>query len=131
MTITDWINAELARDGLRLAYDDEPAWLEPSSAGWVYATGADVAVGDYAAAWDARSERMACLNRPTVTAVQLADIWRDDNGPARVRAILSRLSEPERNRLTVDYWQLLRQRGHSASLVEIGMQFCVVERLAA
>lgn len=72
-------------------------------------------------------------NLPTahVTAQMVADIWQDEGGPARIAGILRILPERERNRIAVDYWQLLRHRGHNASLVEVGIQLCVVERLAA
>jgi hypothetical protein len=69
--------------------------------------------------------------RMHVTAQMIADIWGDENGPARVAAIVRTLDEPTRNRLAVDWWTLLRRRGHAVSLVEVGIQLCVVERLAA
>lgn len=65
-----------------------------------------------------------------VTAQMIADIWSVE-GPQRVATVLARLPWEDRERLCQDYWRLLRQRGHGASLVEIGIQFCVVERLAA
>ncbi len=68
--------------------------------------------------------------RTHVTAQMIADIWQDA-GPCRVREILAALDEPARARLVADYWSLLRRRGHEVSLVEIGIQLCVVERLAA
>jgi hypothetical protein len=65
-----------------------------------------------------------------VTAQMLFDIWSVE-GPARVAATLRQLPHDDRDRLAREYWNLLRGKGHNASLVEIGIQFCVVERLAA
>lgn len=65
-----------------------------------------------------------------VTPMMLADIWQDDDGPRRVAAILAGLSWEEREQLAQGYWNLLRQRGHPVSLVEIGIQFCVIELAA-
>lgn len=105
----------------------------------------------FAFEWDRRAEALAsvaaaltqpyacCTPEPTppaprihVTAQMIADIWQDEGGPARVAKLLRQLPAGERNRLAVDYWGLLRRRGcHELSLVEVGIQFCVVERLAA
>lgn len=59
----------------------------------------------------------------TLTAQMLADIWRDEDGPARVAALLARMPERERNRLAVDYWNSLRPSHPGLLLLEVGIQF--------
>lgn len=69
--------------------------------------------------------------RVHVTAQMLRDIWQDERGPRRIAHLLRELPWEDRERLCQDYWRLLRATGHDVSLVDIGIQFCVVERLAA
>lgn len=139
MIIADWINAELARNGLRLAEDDEEAWWEPSSAGLVLATD-DVAETEdlvsYAKAWNRTAyisrSRMILpatppVARPVVTPQIVYDIWRDGcAGPARVATLIQSLTAPERIALEIGYWRLLRQRHTPIPLVEVRRAFDLV-----
>lgn len=132
MSLTDWIAAELAADGLRLAGpQDTVSWLEPTSAGLVLATDAeitpDAALIDYARGWDrtALRSRLASVTRcPHVTPTMIYDIWRDGcTGPSRAAGLLRDLPAPERARLEVGYWNLLRQKRHDIPLVEVRIAF--------
>lgn len=144
--LTRLISAELAANGLRLATDDEAAWDEPTLIGLVRATDAEIPESEdlvsvrrewgrgALAAKSAAARAMArtAETAPSIfTAQMLADIWRDENGPARVAAILATLPEPQRHRLAVDYWLLLRRQGRGATLVEVGMQFELITQWAA
>jgi hypothetical protein len=107
--------------------NDMPAELAQFAAEWDYAAW----MAKLAALFGTPDPTPPAAPRMHVTAQMIADIWQDENGPARVAAIVRTLDEPTRNRLAVDWWNLLRRRGHAVSLVEVGVQLCVVERLAA
>lgn len=141
MSLNEWIETELAQDGLRLAEPFEPgATLEATSAGLVYAVpmpltpDIEQAVRD----WDAAQLYAKAITlfgvKPApstspVTAQMVYDIWHDKETPVRDRqtriaSILSRLDSPAHERLVVDYRGLLRRVQHSrVSLVEVRAMF--------
>lgn len=132
MTIADWISAELARDGLRLAEPtDRDAWHEETSAGAVLVTDAEIPATDdliaYAQAWDAAAlhTRLAApAPRPApLTAAMLYDIWGDCDGLKRAAAVLRALPAPELERLAVGYWVLLRKKRHAVPLRRVRIAF--------
>lgn len=143
MTLETWIEAELATNGLRLATDDEDAWLEPSSAGLVLATDADIPASEdlvsYARKWNrtayiSRSRTRFALPAPPpepkaahITPQIIYDIWRDGcAGPARVASLLRGLTASARAALEVGYWNLLRQRHTAIPLTEVRTAFELV-----
>lgn len=127
--LTRWIDAELARDGLRLAADDEPAWLEDTCIGKVRATDAEIPLTDdlieVACDWDLAAGCAAAA------ATIIADTWRQEGGPRMVHQMLAGLPDVARSRLATEYLRLLRRNGHRISLAVVKRQFELVVKWAA
>lgn len=135
MSLNEWIETELAMDGLRLAEPFEPgATLEPTSAGSVYAVPMpmDPATRRAALAWEmaaTEAKRAALFGEApitdethVITPTMLADIWQT-GGRRAAGALLRRMDEPTRARAEVGYWNMLRQQGHDVELIVVRVMF--------